>query len=485
MFLFQRTTFCCILLLLVCSCKKQEGLIDNYTDPPDQITTLKPLVISAGREFLEIEWNQVEHSHFEELSYAVYLDGEKIVDQLSSARYSLINLAPGKKYKIKVVASTNNGKQVEQSLEGNTLPALTESETIYFHSYSFHDFSLLLGPLGLFKLEDGGHLLVRELAHPTDFTNEHFKVIVFRVDKYGQTLWYRLLTFAEFNLEVDSAAFQFTTIKGDQEAILFAGNHALKFAVLNGEVLLRKSYSDLLPGQRILSANKVSSQEIIAATDNAHLISVSPDDLRILWHRDNQGQSGTLLSIQVDSKKNVYGVFTNLREQNTTIRVNKYDPKGKFLNSFQFDGNLEGEYNWGFIVTSLLVDPQDNFYLFGYNSSYSYTRFFKFKADGTLIRKNEQSENLLIKGAFFNAKGEIVASGQVEGEGINTTGGVYVFDKDMNIKTKQIWTSLPPHILSGITGNADGTYNLFVSFMPVKSQYDGFMFIKTALDGKI
>jgi hypothetical protein len=485
MFLFQRTTLCCILLLLVSSCKKKDGLIDNYTDPPNQITTLKPSVISAGREFLEIEWNLAEHSHFDELSYAVYLDGEKIVDQLSSTRYSLINLAPGKKYNIKVIASTNNGIQVEQSIEGNTLPALTESETTYFHAYSFHDFSQLAGPLSLFKLEDGGHLLVKELSHPTDFTNENFKVIVFRVDEYGQTLWYRLLTFAEFNLTVGSAAFQLTTIKGDQEAILFAGNHALKFAVLNGEVLLRKSYSDLLPGQRILSTNKISSQEIIAATDNAHLISVSPDDLRLLWHRDNQGQSGTLVSIQVDSKKNVYGIFDERREENTTIRVNKYDPKGTFLKSFQFDGNLEGESNYGFIITSLLVDPQDNLYLFGYNSSFNYTRFFKFKADSTLIKKNEQSQNLLIRNAFFNAKGEIVASGQVDGGGINTSGGIYVFDKDMNIKTKQIWTSIPPHLLSGITGNADGTYNLFVSFMPVQSQNDGFMFIKTALDGKI
>jgi outer membrane protein assembly factor BamB len=470
---------------LAFSCKKQEGLIDNYTDPPDQITTLKPLVISAGREFLEIEWNQVEHSHFEELSYAVYLDGEKIVDQLSSTRYSLINLAPGKKYNIKVVASTNNGKQVEQGFEGNTLPALAESQTVYLHSYRFHDFSQLLGPLGLFKLEDGGHLLVRELAHDTDFTNVHYKMIVFRVDKFGQTLWYRLLTFEDFNLAVDSAAFQFTTIKGEEEAILFAGNYALKFAVSNGEVLMRKSYSDLLPGQRILSAQKVSSEEIIAATDNAHLISVNPDDLRILWHRDSQGQSGTLQSIQVDSKKNVYGVFNDRREQDTPIKVNKYDSKGKFLNSFQFDGTLKEERNWGFIMTSLLVDPEDNLYLFGYNGYFDFTRFFKFKADGTLIKKNEQSERFLIKSAFFNANGEIVASGQEDGDGINTFGGIYVFDKDLNIRTKQIWTSLPPHILSGLTGNTDGTYNLFASLMPVRSQYGDFMFIKTGLNGKI
>jgi hypothetical protein len=485
MFLLLRTTLCCILFIIICSCKKQEGIIDNYTDPPDQITTLKTTVSAAGREFLEIQWNKVEHSHFEEVSYAVYLEGEKIVDKLSSTKYSLINLEPGKKYNIKVIASTNNGKQVEQIVEGSTLPALKESEKVYLQQYSFHDFSLLLGPTGLIKLEDGGHLVVRELAHPTDFTHVHYKIIVFRVDKYGQMLWYRLLAFEDFNLPVDSAVFQLTTIKGDQEAILFAGNQALKFAVSNGEVLLKKTYEDLLPEQIILSVKKVSFQEIIAATDDANLISVSPEDLRIIWHKNNQGQSGTLESIQVDSKQNVYAIFNDRNEKDTPIKVNKYDPKGKFLNSFQFDGRLEGEYNWGFVMNALLVDPQDNLYLFGYNASFSYTRYFKFKADGTLIKKNELSENLLIRGAHFNAKGEIVANGQVDGSGRNTWGGIFVFDKDMNIKTRQIWTSLPPHSLSGITSNADGTYNLFASFLPVNSQYDGFMYIKTALDGKI
>lgn len=156
MFLLNRTTICCILFFLICSCKKQEGLIDQYTDPADEITALKPLVSSAGREFIEVEWNSVVDSHFKEVTYAVYLEGVKIVDRLSSTRYSLINLQPRKKYNIKVIVATNRGKQVEQSLEGSTLPALLETEKVYVRRYGFHEFSTLIGPTGLLRLEDSG-----------------------------------------------------------------------------------------------------------------------------------------------------------------------------------------------------------------------------------------------------------------------------------------------------------------------------------------
>ena len=481
----QRATFCCILLLFIYGCKKNEGVVDDYISPPDQITALKTLVTSAGREFIEIEWNKVEHSHFEEVTYAVYLDGEQIVDQLTGTKYSLINLQPGKNYSIKVIASTKNGKQAEQSLEGSTLPALTAAETIYIQQYSIHDFSILRGPTTLVKLEDGGHLLLMALTHASDFTHLNNKMIVFRVDRYGRMLWYRLLDYADFNLLVDSAAFQLMTIKSDQEGILFAGNHAMKFAVENGDLLLMKSYNDLLPDQNILSVTKVSSLEILAATNYANLVAINPNNLQVIWHKGDQGQSGTLESIQVDSKKNVYGIFTDRNEMHTPIKVNKYDANGKFSKSFQFDGTLEGEHNWGFYMTALLVDQQDDLYLFGYNASFSYTRYFKFKSDGTLIKKNQQSESFHITGASFNAKGDIIAKGQLEGSGRNTWGGIYVFDKDMNIKTRRIWTDLPPHSLSGITSNTDGTYNLFSSFLAGDSKYVGFTYIKTALDGKI
>jgi hypothetical protein len=484
MVLLQRTIFC-ILFLLVCSCKKQEGLVDKYTSPPDEITTLNTTVSAAGREFIEIQWNEVDNSHFEDVSYAVYLEGERIVDQLSSTTYSLINLEPGKKYKIKVVASTTTGKQVEQIVEGSTLPPLTESEMVSIKQYGFHDFSTLGGPAQLIKLDDGGHLLVMELLHPNDFTHVHYKIIVFRVDKSGQTLWYRLLTFQRFNMPVDSAIFQITTTNGDKEAILFTGTHAMKLALVDGEVLMEKSYADVLPDQFISSINKVSTQEIIVATTSTNLMSVNPTDLRVNWHKDGQGLTGVLGSVQVDTKKNIYAIFNDGKEMHTPIKVNKYDSKGKYLRTFEFDGRLDGESSYGFNITALLVDPQDNLYLFGYNGSYDYTRYFKFKADGTLIKKNEKSEYLLIRGAYFDPKGNIVAMGQVNGASINRWGGIYVFDKDMNIITRKLWTNLPSHTLAGITSNADGTYNVFAHFAVTNSKLSGFVYIKTALDGNI
>lgn len=484
MVLLQRTIFC-ILFLLVCSCKKQEGLVDKYTNPPDEITSLNTVVSAAGRDFIEIQWDEVDNSHFENVSYAVYLEGEKIIDQLSSTTYSLINLEPGKKYKIKVVASTNNGKQVEQIVEGSTLPPLTESETVYLKRYGFHEFSILGGPSNLIKLDDGGHLLVMELLHPNDFTHVHYKIIVFRVDKYGQTLWYRLFTFQRFNMPVDSAIFQLTATKGDKEAILFTGTHAMKLALSDGEVLMEKSYADVLPDQFISSINKVSTQEIIVATTSTNLMSVNPEDLRVNWHKDGQGLTGVLGSVQVDTKKNIYAIFNDGKEMHTPIKVNKYDSKGNFLKTFEFDGRLDGESSWGFNMNALLVDPQDNLYLFGYNGSYSYTRYFKFKADGTLIKKNEKSEHFLIRGAYFNPKGDIVTMGQVDGAKTDTWGGIYVFDKDMNIKTRKIWTNLPSHTLAGITSNVDGTYNMFAGFRASNSDLSGFVYIKTAFDGNI
>jgi hypothetical protein len=95
------------------------------------------------------------------------------------------------------------------------------------------------------------------------------------------------------------------------------------------------------------------------------------------------------------------------------------------------------------------------------------------------------SEKFPIKDAYFNRKGEIVAVGQIDVSGLITYGGIYIFDKEMNIKSKHIWSDLPPHNLSGITSNDDGTYNLFLGLMPLNSQYDGFIFIKTAVDGKV
>jgi hypothetical protein len=473
------------IVFLLLSCKKQDAVNDNYTDPPEQITTLSTQVSSAGREFIEIKWNKVEDSYFKNITYAAYLDGKKIVDKLTSTTYSFINLNPGQKYTIKVVATTNEGNQVEQTLEGSTLAALTETEQIFYQKYSIHDYSMLIGPTGLYKLADGGHLLVKELAHPKDFTHEHYKIVVFKNDKYGHMLWYRLLSFTKYGLPVDEAVFNITTVKGDQDAILFAGNYAVKIAVNNGEVLMEKSYSDILPEQLFQTINNASTQEIIAGTNYANLLSISPEDLHVLWHQGSQAQSGSLGSIQLDSKKNIYGIFNGRLDQHTPIRVNKYDSKGKYIKTFAFDGVLEGEMNYGFSTTALLIDAQDNLYLFGNNSDYPYMRFFKFKTDGTLIKKNEQSEKFPIKDAYFNRKGEIVTVGQIDVSGLITYGGIYIFDKEMNIKSKHIWSDLPPHILSGITSNDDGTYNLFLGLMPLNSQYDGFIFIKTAVDGKV
>ena len=137
-------------------------------------------------------------------------------------------------------------------------------------------------------------------------------------------------------------------------------------------------------------------------------------------------------------------------------------------------------------MTTLLVDEQDNFYLFGYNSSYNFLRYFKFDAAGTLIKKNGQSDYLLAGQAFFNDKGEIIVSGRIDGGGLTTYGGIYVFDKNLNIKSKTYYKDIPSHVFSSVTGNSDGSYNIFLHYMQTYSyENPNFVFIKTDTDGKM
>lgn len=76
--------------------------------------------------------------------------------------------------------------------------------------------------------------------------------------------------------------------------------------------------------------------------------------------------------------------------------------------------------------------------------------------------------------------------GQIDGGGLNTYTGIYVFDKEMNIKSKLFYTNIPPHIVRGITGNPDGSYNIFLNYMQTYTyENSNFVFIQTDANGKI
>jgi hypothetical protein len=487
MFLFIRAAFFWLVVLLFFGCKKEKVIKneDNFIEQTEQLSELKAEVSAAGYQFVEVQWNAVNNSHFKAVNYSIYLDDQKIIDGLTATKYSLINLKAGKAYSIKIIASTKDGRRVEQIVKTSTLssPVDGSGQSIY-QEYSIHSYSSMMGPTGLQKLKDGGHLIARTLQHPNYFGDGSFKIIVFRTDKSGLMLWYRLLSAKAFR-DITTGEMFLTSHNGDQEGLLFMQNYAVKFAINNGEILLEKRYEDDLKGQVFKSVFYVSSQQIIAGTDQGTLLSVNPEDLSVTWHQANANRSGTIVAINVDSKKNIYYIFRDRNDRYTNIRVHKCNANGEFLKDFLFDGALPNENNWGFRMTSLLVDEQDNLYLFGRNSDYNYLRYFKFNTDGTILKKNQQSDNLSAEKSFFNEKGEIVVVGQIDGGGLNTYAGIYVFDKDMNIKSKLFYTNIPPHIVRGITGNPDGSYNIFLNYMQTYTyENSNFVFIKTDANGK-
>ncbi|MGM9477197.1 hypothetical protein ACS5PU_12230 [Pedobacter sp. GSP4] len=474
-------------LLFLFACKKDNlaQITDNLIEQPEQLSELKAEVSAAGYKFIEIQWNAVNNTHFKAVTYSVYLNDQKVIDGLTTTKYSLINLTQSQKYTIKVIASTKEGKQVEQSIAATTLGNTTENEQIFYQEYRIHSYSRLTGTTGLQKLPDGGHLFVRLLQHDGFFDNETFKIIFFKIDRFGKMLWYRLLSTKSFNLSVYGEVL-LTSHKAGEEGILFMQNSAVKFASGNGEILAIKNYGDRIGSQIFQSSFYSSPQQIILGTQQGNLLAINPDDLSIIWHKTNTDRLGWIVAINADSKKNIYYIFRDQSDSYTKIRVHKCSPNGDFIKDFLFDGTLPNEYNLGFWMTSLLVDEQDNLYLFGRNSSYSYLRYFKFSTDGTLIKKNQTSDYLNADKAFFNAKGEIIVVGQVDGGGLNTYAGLYTFDKDMNIKSKRYYQDIKPHILKGITGNADGSYNIFLNYMQTYT-YDNpnFVYIKTDTDGKM
>ena len=119
----SRITLMCIVMLLFFSCKKDGALKneDVYVDQPEQLSELKVENSSAGYTFIEVQWSPVINTHFKAVTYSLYLDDQKIVDGLTTNKYSFINLKAGQSYSIKVVAATSEGKQIQQSLTANTL----------------------------------------------------------------------------------------------------------------------------------------------------------------------------------------------------------------------------------------------------------------------------------------------------------------------------------------------------------------------------
>lgn len=485
---FLRVALFGFTVLLFFACKKEKVIKneDNFVEQTEEFSALKPEASAIGEQFLEVQWKTVSNTHFKAVSYSIYLDDQKIIEGLKTTKYSLINLKGGQAYSIKIIASTNDGKQVQETLKASTLSAPTDgSQQTLYKEYNIHSYSTFTGSTGLKRFSDGSHVVVRFLRHPDYFGDGTFKIIVFKIDKYGNMLWYRLLPTSGYEISImDDIRVAFHN--EDKEGLIFIRGYVFKFATNDGKIISEKDFRSILGQQSFQSIFYASSQEIITGTGSGNLLSINPQTLNVNWHRTNPDRLGSIVSINMDSKKNIYYIFRDYSEQYRKVRVHKCDAQGIFISDFLFDGTLPNESNWGFWMTTILIDEADNLYMFGYNSDYNFLRYFKFSAEGKLLKKNEQSDVLLATQAFFNSKGEIVVVGRRDGSGFATYGGIYVFDKDLNIKSKRYYTEIPFHIFSGLTANPDGSYNIFLHYMQTYSyENSNFVFVKTDVNGQM
>ncbi|WP_090880726.1 fibronectin type III domain-containing protein [Pedobacter rhizosphaerae] len=478
--------FCLIVAVLLSACKKESVFSeeDKFIEHIEEFSELKPEVSAAGYEFIEIQWKPIQNTHYKPVTYTIYLNDKKIIESLTANKYSLINLSAGQKYEIKVVASTTEGKQTSNALSASTLSPSNAGLSVY-QEYRIHQFSVIGGNTSVQKLPDGGHLLVKLLQHEGYFDDDPFKIVIFRTDVHGNMVWYKLLRQKVSNTTI-GGVMPLALHNNGQEGLMFLQNYVIKFSIANGEIILEKAYGDDLSKPSFQSIYYASNQQVIIGTQQGSLMAINPEDLSLLWNRMNIDRPGAIGDIKIDSKRNIYYIFRDRNDSYANIRVHKCNPEGEFIKSFLFDGTLPGEYNYGFNMSALLIDNQDKLYLFGKNYSYNFLRFFKFDTEGNVIKKNQTSDYLLADQAFFNTNGDIVLLGQVDGGGFATYSGLYVFDKDMNIKSKLFYKDIPYHRVSGITSNIDGTYNLFLAYVQTYTYSNkNFIFIKTGLDGKI
>lgn len=390
-----------LIFLLSLSCGKEKIIKseDKFVEETERLSELQAEVSAAGYQFIEVQWNPIYSTHFKSVTYSIYLNEEKIIAGLYSTSYSLINLQPGQEYSIKITASTEEGNQVQQILKSKTLSLEeNESKQVFYKEYKIHSYSRITGGIGLKQLPDGGHLIVRFLQHYPIFSNETFKIIVFRIDKYGNLMWYRLLpTLSHGFTSMDYI--NLTLHNADKEGIVFIGGYAFKFSAVDGKILLEKDFREINESY-IKSVYYASSHQIIIGTWKGSLLSIDPQDLAIQWHQTNGTGQGEVLAVSMDSQKNIYAVFRDYKDE-SNLHIYKYDSTGEYLTKFIFQGN--------FIAASLLVDKQDNFYLFPYSAGWNYIYYYKFSKEGRLIKKNTISDGVSAPKAFLN-NNEIIVS---------------------------------------------------------------------------
>lgn len=476
--------FLCILLhFILASCSKDKNLDneqDQYIEQEEKLTNLTLSVSAVGKNFIEFSWDKISSSHFNPVSYMVYMDGKLVAKDINITKYSVINLDQGKNYDIKVQAISTSGVKVEHTLQGTTL-GLNNDDNNNYKEYKIHTQSTLVNPSKVRLLNDGGHLICSFIQHENFSNQDNYKLIVYRTDNKGNILWYRLIA----NLDYFSNPLQLLLPTKNNEAFLLVSRHLYTIDFNKGTLINDKPIViENIGTEDYITAAQLDSQGgLIIGTARGNLLKVDMTTYKGSWNHKNSDYP--INTIQLDKTNQIYYSVTNLTK--SEIQVQKTDQDGKVIANFKFDGKYPGEtYDQLYRLPILIKDKDDNFYLWGCDV-YSYLlRYFKFDKNGKVLSKTKEAVNFQPTGAFVDNENNIVVYGQEEGGGISTYGTIKKYDKNLNVLSSTQYPELQMHRFTDITQNKDNSYNLFFYYQQTFSYSNfNFIYIKTKSNGQL
>lgn len=478
------TSFLFLTLFFNCTKKEIVERGDEYKEETEQLQNSTIQINSAGLDFIEFEWTPVISSSFKKIEYDLYLNNRLMVSGVTSHKYTFIHLEEGTDYEIKVVAKSQTDKKIQIITNTKTLPQETVTSDTFYKEFQIFENTSLTGFSPVSKLKDEGHIIIRLLQHPSRYAYESFKFIAFRLDRLGNVLWYRLLSTNNYPVDFSSAALAVNETLN--QAVIVSGKVLWKININNGQHVEIKDLVSVFDEHENISSVKYTSSttELIIGTSNYKLLKVDFQSLGLLWKRDTREFNGVIKSIVTDSKGNMYYIFAN---ESNTITVHKADPEGKFIKEFKFDGSLNGEYeHFGYGMNFMLIDKEDNLYLFGKNY-YSYSlRYFKFSTEGQLHLKNESYSEFQPTSGFFDKNGNIILYGIIQGFKINFTSYINTYDKNMNRINLLTYDQLPMYAISALTQNSNGSFNVFLHYATTYTyENNNFVYIRTRENGTL
>jgi len=471
----------CLALFSGCKKEKYADAVDNYTTVEETLTPSSININSASLDFIEFEWTPVTSSTFNAVKYDLYLDGKLIVKDITTNIYTFINLPEGTEHQIKVVAKSQSGRKMEISISGKTLASEGINTDTFYKEFQLFENTSLTGPSPLYKLKDEGHLIIRLLQHPNRYDFDTFKFVMFRMDRNGNILWYRLLSTYDYSVNLDG--FSLAVDENVKQGVVMSGQVFWKVNIETGQNITIKELKNELDEDDVITSTRfTNSNSLLVGTFKGKLLEFDFLTFSLRWKQDNPTRKGSIKSILLDSKGYIYYIYS---DESNTLLVHKATHNGVFLKEFKFDGSLSGDSDhFGFGTNFMVIDNEDNIYLFGKNYYSNSLRYFKITTEGQMILKTEQRSDFQVTSGFFDKEGNLILYGYTQGVGIDFTAWIHMFDKSMKLLKSISYPKLEMHFISGVTQNSDASFNLFLHYVTTYTYENrNFVYIRTRNDG--